>query len=66
MLNDCDCVCQVIGLPGVVNYIHSDGDPDIRFITNQIYRFNADVVSKVGFAQAISAICIIPNRYGML
>ena len=40
-------VVQVIGQVGIVNYVHDSGDIDARFIANQIYKFNADAVSKV-------------------
>lgn len=40
-------VLQLIGIAGVVNYIHSDGDPELRYNTNHIFKFNADAVAKV-------------------
>ena len=39
---------QVIGQVAMVNYVHDNGDPEVRFVANKIYKFNADAVSKVG------------------
>ena len=32
---------------GVVNYIHSDGDPEVRYNIGQIYKYNIDAILKV-------------------
>ena len=31
----------------MVNYVHFDGDPELRFSNNQIFKFNVDAVSRV-------------------
>ena len=31
----------------MINYIHCDGDPEVRYNVGQIYKFNIDAVSKV-------------------
>ena len=31
----------------MVSYIHCDGDPEVRYNTNHIFKFNVDAVSKV-------------------
>ena len=38
---------QLIGKMAVVNFIHEDGDPEVRYVTNHVYKFNIEAVSKV-------------------
>ena len=59
---------QLIGLPAVVNYIHSDGDPELRYNTNHIFKFNADAVSKVSckfHRMCIYSYCLLLQEEGM-
>ncbi|CAI8023106.1 E3 ubiquitin-protein ligase mib1 [Geodia barretti] len=41
-----DAMATVRGLTGVVSYIHCDRDPEVRYNTNHIFKFNVDAVSK--------------------